>query len=88
MMSDEMANLNNRMIYIDASRYSNTGKRTGVENYSYFLINELIAKHKDEITLITPRKIKLDVQQIVIPFPRLWTLLRLSWKVRRSSMSC
>ena len=78
-----MANLNTHMIYIDASRYSNTGKRTGVENYSYSLINELIKKHGEEITLISPRKIKLNVEQIVIPFPRLWTLIRLSWEILR-----
>lgn len=69
------------MLYIDASRYSNTEKRTGVENYSYFLIRALIKQHPDEITLITPRKIDLDVTQIVIPFPRLWTHLRLSWEI-------
>lgn len=76
-----MANPNRPMIYIDASRYSNTGKRTGVENYSYFLINKLVEKHGNEITLISPRPIDLDVKQIIIPFPRLWTLLRLSWEI-------
>lgn len=84
MMAERMATLNTPMIYIDASRYSNTGKRTGVENYSYYLIKELVGKFSDQITLISPRKIKLDVKQIVIPFPRLWTLLRLSWEVWRS----
>lgn len=69
------------MIYIDASRYQNTEKRTGVENYSYFLINELVKKHGKEITLITPRKLDLPVAQIVIPFPRLWTQVRLSWEL-------
>ena len=69
------------MIYIDASRYSNTSKRTGVENYSYYLIRELLKTHGKDITLISPRKIDLDVAQIVIPFPRLWTLIRLSWEI-------
>ena len=69
------------MIYIDASRYSNTGKRTGVENYSYHLINELVKKSGRHITLISPRRIELDVKQIIIPFPRLWTLIRLSWEI-------
>ncbi|MBN2087136.1 glycosyltransferase family 4 protein [Candidatus Peregrinibacteria bacterium] len=69
------------MIFIDASRYSNTEKRTGVENYSYFLINELIKNHLDEIILISPKKISLDVKQIIIPFPRLWTQIRLSWEI-------
>lgn len=69
------------MIYIDASRYQNTAKRTGVENYSYFLINELVKKHPKEITLITPKKIDLPVEQIIIPFSRLWTQVRLSWEL-------
>ena len=30
------------MIFIDASRYSNTEKKTGVENYSFHLINGLV----------------------------------------------
>ena len=69
------------MIFIDASRYNLTDKRTGVENYSYFLINELVKQAPDEITLISPKKIPLDVKQIIIPFPRLWTQIRLSWKL-------
>lgn len=69
------------MIYIDASRYNNTDRRTGVENYSYFLIPELVRQHPDEITLITPKQVDLKVPQIVIPFKRLWTHLRLSWEV-------
>lgn len=79
-----MANLISFMIYIDASRYSNTGKRTGVENYSYFLINELVRQFGKKITLISPRKIELDVKQRIIPFPRLWTLIRLSWEIWRN----
>lgn len=71
------------MFYIDASRYSNTEKRTGVENYSFHLINELAREHSAEITLISPRKVDLNVNQIVIPIPRLWTLLRLSWEIWR-----
>jgi len=66
------------MIYIDASRYNNTAQRTGVENYSVNLIDELLKKHADEIALITPQKIDLPVNQKVIPFPRLWTHIRLS----------
>ncbi|MCK5617100.1 glycosyltransferase family 4 protein [Candidatus Pacearchaeota archaeon] len=72
------------MKYIDASRYNNTKNRTGVENYSYFLINELIRNHKSEIALISPRKIDQSVRQIIIPFPRLWTQLRLSWEIWRN----
>lgn len=79
-----MANPNSTMLYIDASRYDNTGKRTGVENYSYHLINELVKAFGSKITLLSPRKIELDVKQIIIPFPRLWTLVRLSWEIWRN----
>ena len=72
------------MLFIDASRYSNIPQRTGVENYSYFLINELVKLTPDKITLISPRKINLDVPQITIPFYRLWTQIRLSWEVIRN----
>ncbi len=66
------------MIHIDASRYSITEKRTGVENYSYFLINELARRHPEQITLVSPRRIDLPLPQIVLPSPRLWTHARLS----------
>jgi len=69
------------MIFIDASRYNNTAYRTGVENYSYHLINEMIHQAKDEITLIAPKKVNIDIPQITIPFPRLWTQIRLSLEV-------
>ncbi len=69
------------MIFIDASRYNNTEQRTGVENYSYFLINKIVKRTSGNITLISPRKIDLQVKQIIIPFPRLWTQIRLSWEV-------
>jgi glycosyltransferase involved in cell wall biosynthesis len=69
------------MIYIDASRYGNTDKKTGVENYSYFLINELVKLMPDGITLIAPKKNPLNVRQIIIPFPRLWTQIRLSFEI-------
>jgi len=69
------------MIHIDASRYSNTKKRTGVENYSYFLIKTLVKKHADEINLISPKRVDLNVEQTIIPLKRMWTHLRLSWEV-------
>ena len=69
------------MIYIDASRYSNTSQKTGVENYSFFLINELLKIAPDDIILISPKKIDLPAKQIIIPFKRLWTQIRLSWKL-------
>ncbi len=72
------------MIYIDASRYNNTEKRTGVEHYSYFLINELVRQHPEEITLISPRNVELPVPQLVIPFRRLWTHVRLSWEILKN----
>jgi len=81
MITKEITKLIKKMIYIDASRYSNTDKRTGVENYSYYLINELFRTHPDDITLISPKKISLPVAQIVIPFSRFWTLIRLSLEV-------
>jgi len=72
------------MIFIDASRYNNTKKRTGVENYSYFLIQHLTKHYSDNLVLISPRAIDLKVEQIVIPFRRLWTHVRLSWEVFRN----
>jgi glycosyltransferase involved in cell wall biosynthesis len=72
------------MIYIDASRYNNTEKRTGVENYSYHLIRKLCELLPGQITLVSPRAIDLKVPQLVIPFPRLWTQLRLSFEVLKN----
>jgi glycosyltransferase involved in cell wall biosynthesis len=69
------------LYYIDASRYGNTESPTGVENYSLHLINALATLAPGEVTLISPRKIDVPLPQIVIPFPRLWTQLRLSWKI-------
>jgi glycosyltransferase involved in cell wall biosynthesis len=79
-----MLNVKGQMLYVDASRYNNTAKKTGVENYSFFLINELIKLCPNDITLISPKKIPLDARQIVIPFPRLWTQIRLSWEIWRN----
>lgn len=69
------------MIFIDASRYGNTGQKTGVENYSIRLIDALLTLFPDEITLITPRRLPLDVPQKIIRLPRLWTQVRLSAEV-------
>ncbi|PIZ74285.1 hypothetical protein COY07_00900 [Candidatus Peregrinibacteria bacterium CG_4_10_14_0_2_um_filter_43_11] len=68
-------------IFIDASRYNNTYKRTGVENYSYYLINALIPLLREEIVLVSPRPLPLSVGQLILPFRRLWTQVRLSWEV-------
>ena len=70
-----------QLLYIDASRYGNTTQKTGVENYSYHLIRTLAQLAPSEIILIAPGKVDLDVPQITIPFPRLWTQVRLSWEV-------
>lgn len=72
------------MLYIDASRYNNTDQKTGVENYSYYLINELTKQAPGQATLISPRKIDLKTPQIVIPMKRLWTQVRLSWEIWRN----
>jgi glycosyltransferase involved in cell wall biosynthesis len=37
--------------------------------------------YPDSITLVTPKKIALPARQLVIPFRRLWTQIRLSWEV-------
>lgn len=66
------------MIFVDASRYSSCLNRTGVENYSYYLINEMAQMKPDQITLISPKKVDLKIPQVIIPFPRLWTHIRLS----------
>lgn len=72
------------MIYIDASRYQITKEKTGVEKYTVEMIHELRKLAPKKITLITPKPIDCDLPQIVIPFPRLWTLIRLSWEVFRN----
>jgi len=73
-------------IGIDASRYS-LKYATGVEKYSFHIVNELIKLiNKQEghsLTLYTPKDFKLPegterVTKRVIPFPRLWTQFRLS----------
>lgn len=72
------------MIFIDASRYNNTDRRTGVENYSFHVIGGLVRLAPKQITLISPRRIPLEVPQIIIPLPRLWTQLRLSFEVLKN----
>jgi glycosyltransferase involved in cell wall biosynthesis len=74
------------LLYIDASRFSNTDQKTGVENYSFHLIGALATLAPGEITLISPKKVGLPLPQIIIPFPRLWTQVRLSfecWKNKK-----
>lgn len=74
------------IVGIDGSRYK-TNTPTGVEMYSYFLLNELIPLFTDDIVRIytkqsLPANTKLlqpqNVHQKVIKFNHLWTLLHLS----------
>ncbi|MEK7146404.1 MAG: glycosyltransferase family 1 protein [Patescibacteria group bacterium] len=68
---------------IDASR-SLRKNATGVERYSTEIIRHLIKENVDfELRLYTPR-LNLEFpeeMQWVIPFPRLWTLIRLSFEM-------
>lgn len=77
------------LIGIDASRAARP-LRTGTENYSYHLIRELLgagAAHRYRLYFdrTPPRQLLPSGhwESRVIPFPRLWTHVRLSWEVRR-----
>ena len=80
------------LIGIDASR-SSAAERTGTENYSFYLIRELLAlrtRHRFRLYLNEgpPAGLFADGTAAadfrVIPFPRLWTHVRLSWEMRAS----
>lgn len=72
---------------IDASRYGHP-EATGVEWYSFHLLNELIPllgrEHNTEVRLYSPADftpsadLPFNVRKRIIPFPRFWTVLRLS----------
>jgi glycosyltransferase involved in cell wall biosynthesis len=75
------------LIGIDASRALRT-PRTGTENYSLYLIRALAAldtPHRWRLYADRPPPAGLiegeGVEWRVIPFPRLWTHLRLAWEV-------
>jgi glycosyltransferase involved in cell wall biosynthesis len=74
------------LIGIDASR-STAGQRTGTESYSLYLIRELLAaKTRHRFRLYFNQAPSSDLfpdkaERRVIPFPRLWTHLRLSWEM-------
>ncbi|MHB9031603.1 MAG: glycosyltransferase family 4 protein [Anaerolineae bacterium] len=78
------------LIGIDASR-AVTAQRTGTENYALYLIWALLergGRHRFRLYFNqTPPAGLFAVQDNVeirqIPFPRLWTHLRLGWEVRR-----
>jgi glycosyltransferase involved in cell wall biosynthesis len=75
---------------IDASRYK-IKEPTGVEWYSYHLLNYLIpllgTNHELEVILYTQQKtafeaeLPFNVREKVIAQKRLWTMLRLSWEM-------
>jgi glycosyltransferase involved in cell wall biosynthesis len=74
------------LIGIDASR-ATVARRTGTENYSLHLIRELLAlgeEHRFRLYFNQPPPADLFaglVERRVIPFPRLWTHVRLSWEM-------
>ena len=80
------------IIGIDASR-TVTEQRTGTEAYAYFLIQSLIPlvvgkgyhlrlyfNQPPPSDWFSPHKL---VESIVIPWPRLWTHLRLAWELQQ-----
>ena len=76
------------LIGIDASR-STAGRRTGTENYSLYLIRELLASttgHRFRLYFNQappPGLFPDKTEHRVFPFTRLWTHLRLSWEMFR-----
>lgn len=78
------------LIGIDASRATIT-RRTGTENYSVHLIRELLrlgAPHHFRLYFNQAPAHDLfppGAQSRIIPFPRLWTHLRLSWEMLSNS---
>jgi glycosyltransferase involved in cell wall biosynthesis len=77
-------------IGIDASR-TTVGRRTGTENYALNLIRALLAQRNDRRYRLYFRDRPAaglfpasdSVELRVIPFPRLWTHVRLSWEMYR-----
>jgi len=73
-------------IGIDASR-ATAQRRTGTENYSLHLIRELVRlspEHQSRLYFNQapePGLFDSGGQERVIPFPRLWTHVRLSWEM-------
>jgi len=77
------------LIGIDASR-TTVARRTGTENYALSLTRELLAlgqdlaEHRFRLYFNQPPVPGLvdgHAEQRVIPFPRLWTHVRLSWEM-------
>jgi glycosyltransferase involved in cell wall biosynthesis len=82
-------------IGIDASRYTHE-TATGVEWYSYYIINGLLSealKHEGiEIVLYSPHELSIPkefehpkrVRKIILPMRRFWTLWKLSMEMRKN----
>jgi glycosyltransferase involved in cell wall biosynthesis len=74
------------LIGIDASR-ATAARRTGTENYSLHLIRELLnlgQQHRFRLYFNqapSPGLLPGNAEQRVIPCPRLWTHVRLSWEM-------
>ena len=74
------------LIGIDASRAA-VARRTGTENYSLHLIRALLRDSKGHrFRLYVNRSPQAGsfpqpAEVRVIPFPRLWTHIRLSWEI-------
>lgn len=77
------------LVGIDASR-ATSPQRTGTENYSLYLIGHLLALNGHRYRLyfnaapppgLFPQRDNWEAR--VMPFPRLWTHLRLSWEMVR-----
>jgi len=74
------------LIGIDASRAAR-GERTGTEKYSFELIRHLVAldqKNRYRLYFDRPPFCELRIANCelrVMPFPRLWTHVRLSWEM-------
>ena len=78
------------LIGIDASR-ATLGRRTGTENYSLYLTRALLREgheHRFRLYFNCPPEPGLFpqgelVEWRIMPFPRLWTHIRLAWEVAR-----
>lgn len=79
------------LIGLDASRATKSFKR-GSEQYSYYLIKALAEiDKKNQYLLYSPRPPEDDLKNLpknfkwrIIPFPRLWTQLRLSFEMLKN----
>lgn len=84
-------------IGIDASRLA-VGQRTGTENYAYQVIRGLVQAKEHQFTLycnqplspavLTQLNLGSQIEVRNIPFPRLWTHLRLSREMLQHPPNC